>query len=109
MNTSKRYHNNDETPNNPGIPKRTPILSISELSEQHYEIFISKLNTLHHDTNETRTDNHTEDIADMISEQITILDEMKLHLETSRTLLLFQTITHCPECGYNFQTKKPNY
>jgi len=104
MNTAKRYTGIEETTETirPTMNNRNPILSLSQLSEQHYELAVSKLNTLHTTTNETRTEATDDlDIAEMISKQIGQLDEIRLHLETSRTLFLTKTITDCPNCGYD--------
>lgn len=83
-----------------------PILSIVELSEQNYEIAQIKLRTLLHLTEQSEfSDGHNTSNDDQMTTILNMIDEIKIHFETTRTLDLLNTITNCPNCGFDLRTR----
>lgn len=91
----------------PNMRDRTPIMSLVSLSETHHEIGLSKLRQLLDDEEKAfGSDDYRDNIADHLTKQIDILNDIALHFDTARTTILLQTITNCPNCGFDLRTRR---
>jgi len=87
---------------------RRKTLSLLSLTEKHEDAANSLLNQLLDmttDKSQLASEHFSDDrdfhiyAAERIASKLDLLEQIALHLETSKTLLLTTTITHCPHCG----------
>lgn len=87
------------------------VISLLQLAEDHRTTAYNKIRNIMPDPDDSVTPNAIDfdnsgdfhlACADEIAEKIETLKEALLHLETTRTLLMTQTLTSCPNCGYIF-------
>lgn len=98
--TKKTTRANDVTPK----VTREPI-SLPNLSAQHHETAIQIVEKIADINEELFQETDTESVDKGITTILEMMAQATLHFETAKTLNLLQTISTCPNCGYDLTNR----